>query len=130
MRGAVSCFACPLGSCFGGRQEPAGSVTGYRAWRLEECSGQQKLVRAIRVTQLPLLSKYCCASTAVRPLGQVALAAEGSTSTEEKSPKRKLLGAEKPLTSDLSLPVRVGIPAPGRTPSTVSDVAIPAGVSV
>jgi hypothetical protein len=61
-------------------------------------------VRAIRVTQWPVLLKYCWASTAVRPLGQVALAAEGSTSTEEKSPNRKLLDVERPLTSVVSPP--------------------------
>src|ERR1019366_3119175 len=59
--------------------------------------GQQKLARAIRVTQLPLLLKYCCASTAVRPAGQLELAAEGSTSREEKSPNRVLVEVDEPV---------------------------------
>src|SRR5262245_480144 len=120
----------PPGPCFGGRREPTGFVTGYLAWLLEECSDQQRLTRATRVTHRPALLKYCCASTAARPLGQVALTAEGSTSTEEKSPKRKLLAVGKPLTSVSSEPVRLGTPPPGTTPLTVSDVATSAGVSV
>jgi hypothetical protein len=91
---------------------------------------QQKLTRAIRVTHCWLLSKYSCASVASRPAAQVRLTFEGSISTEEKSPKRKLVVVENPVTSGRSPEVRLGTPPPGRTPLTVSVVGTPFPVSV